>query len=134
MSLTEAIAQQPTWVQMWLNVLLLGAFILPLALLIWRETRLAGVATIAASVIAGFAVDWLYGQMGYVKLLGLPHIILWVPLVIYLWSLQGKDHVRPWPRRIIWAIVAILCISLAFDITDSVRWLLGERTPTFLPA
>ncbi|WP_415403280.1 hypothetical protein [Tateyamaria sp. SN3-11] len=134
MTFNEAMALQPTWVQLWLNILFFGAFVLPLALLIWRETRLAAVLTVLASVAAAVSINWLYAQMGYVKLLGLPHLIFWGPVVVYLWRLQGQGHVRLWPRRIIWVVVAIICVSLAFDAVDVIRWLLGERTPTILPA
>ena len=34
-----------------------------------------------------------------------------------------------WPRRIIWFIIAIICISLVFDFIDVARWILGERAP-----
>lgn len=134
MTFNEAMALQPMWVQLWLNILFFGAFVLPLALLIWRETRLAGVVTVLASVAAAVSINWMYAQMGYVKLLGLPHLIFWGPVVVYLWRLQGRGHVRLWPRRIIWVVVAIICVSLAFDAVDVIRWLLGERSPTILPA
>ena len=134
MTFNEAMALQPMWVQLWLNILFFGAFVLPLALLIWRETRLAGVVTVLASVAAAVSINWMYVQMGYVKLLGLPHLIFWGPVVVYLWRLQGRGHVRLWPRRIIWVVVAIICVSLAFDAVDVIRWLLGERSPTILPA
>lgn len=129
MSLEEALTLQPAWVQYWLYVLLAGAFVLPFALLIWRSTRLAAVLTILSSVAAGFGVDLLYQRMGYVKLLGLPHILIWTPLLVYLILLARRPDVPVWPRRILWAIVGTILISLAFDYTDAIRWLLGERTP-----
>ena len=55
MSFAEAMAAQPTWVVIWMNVLLLGGFILPVALLIWPETRLAGLFSLlgnAANAVA----------------------------------------------------------------------------------
>jgi len=75
MTFNEAIALQPAWVGMWLNILLFGAFILPVSLLIWKQTRITAIITVVASVVGGMATQWLFGQMGYVKLLGLPHII-----------------------------------------------------------
>ena len=133
MSFEEAMAAQPAWVSIWLNVLLVGAFILPLTLLIWRQSRLAGILTVPASVLAGALVTWMYSAMGYVKLLGLPHVVIWTPLVIYLIAQARKPEMPVWPQRIIWVIVAVLLISLAFDYTDVTRYLLGNRTPTILP-
>ncbi len=127
MSFAEAMALQPTWVQIWLNVLLLGAFILPLSFLIWRASRIAGVLTLAASLLSAVSINWMYGQMGYVKLLGLPHIVFWTPLAIYLWRQIRRPDMPVWPRRLMSVTLVVIAISLAFDYVDVARWLLGER-------
>lgn len=127
MSFAEAMALQPTWVQIWLNVLLVGAFILPLSLLMWRASRMAGVLTLAASLLSAVSINWMYGQMGYVKLLGLPHIVFWTPLAIYLWRQIRRPEMPVWPRRLMSVTLVVIAISLAFDYVDVARWLLGER-------
>jgi len=129
MTLPEAIELQPAWVGLWLNWLFFGAFILPLSLLIWRQSRLAGVATVAVSLIGAGGVFWLFGQLGYVKLLGLPHILVWTPLAVWLWHQMRRSGMPVWPRRIILVILATIVISLVFDYADLVRYLLGERAP-----
>ena len=129
MTFEEALAAQPAWVGIWLYVLLAGAFVLPLALLVWRQSRIAGIVTVVAGVLAGVGVNWIYEQMGYVKLLGLPHIIIWTPLVIWLIGQIRRADMPLWPRRIMIVVVAVICVSLAFDYTDVARYLLGERTP-----
>lgn len=129
MTLEEAIATQPQWVQIWVNVLFLGAFVLPLALLIWKPSRLAGLMTVAASVLAAAGVYWIYGRLGYVRLLGLPHIVFWTPLVFWLWRQQARPDMPAWPRRIILAVCAVITVSLVFDYADAARYLLGERQP-----
>ena len=129
MTFEEAIALQPEWVQIWLNVLLAGAFLLPLLLLIWRPTRLAGLLTVASSAAAGFGVTWLYGQMGYVRLLGLPHILLWTPVLIYLAVLLRRPGIGPAPRLVLALVAATIAVSLVFDYVDFARYLLGERAP-----
>ena len=134
MSFAEAVAAQPAWVGIWLNVLLLGGFVLPLALFIWRETRRAALFSVLGNVVNMLGVQWLFSKMGYVKLLGLPHILMWVPLVIYLVILARRETTRVWPRRICWAVVAVLSVSLAFDIVDVLRWIFGERAAFTLPA
>lgn len=134
MTLEEAIAQQPQWVQIWLNILLLGAFILPAVLLIWRQTRVAGIVSLIVSATAAYGVVWLYDRMGYVKLLGLPHLFLWTPLVIYLVGQFRRDDLPQIPRVLLGAVIATLLISLAFDFSDVIRYILGERVPTALPA
>lgn len=134
MTLHQAIALQPKWIGYWLDWLLFGAFILPLALLIWRQSRIAAIVTVAASVIGAFGVAWLYGQLGYVKLLGLPHIVLWTPLAYYLFMQTKRADIPRWPRRIIVVVLATILISLAFDYADVLRYALGERTPAAKPA
>ncbi|MEZ5834098.1 MAG: hypothetical protein R3D05_23240, partial [Dongiaceae bacterium] len=133
MTLPEAIAQQPQWIGLWLNWLLFAAFILPFALLIWRQSRIAALAAIVTAVAGAFGIGWLYDRMGYVKLLGLPHIVLWTPLAIYLVVQLRRADMPQWPRRIIMVVLATILISLAFDYTDAVRYLLGERTPLASP-
>lgn len=127
MTFNEAMALQPMWVQIWLNVLLLGAFVLPLSFLFWRQSRIAGVVTLGAALLAAFAIMWMYDQMGYVKLLGLPHVILWTPVAVYLWRQIRRADMPAWPRRLMSISLMIIAISLAFDYVDVARWVLGER-------
>lgn len=134
MTFEEAIAQQPQWVVYWLNWLLFGGVFLPVSLLIWRQSRGAGLAAIVAAVASGIATTMMYERLGYVKLLGLPHIVAWTPLVIYLIAQIRRDDMPIWPRRIMMVVVATIGISLAFDYVDLLRYLLGERVPSILPA
>ncbi len=134
MTLQEAIAQQPAWIGYWLKWLLFGAFILPLALLFWRQSRVAGIVAVAASLTGALGTNWLYNQMGYVKLLGLAHIIVWTPLAIYLVYQIRRADMPKWPRWIIGVVLVSILTSLAFDYTDVLRYLLGERTPLAMPA
>ena len=134
MTFDQAVALQPLWVQYWLKWLLFGAFILPLALLIWRQSRLTAVAAIVAGVASGFATNWLFNNLGYVKLLGLGHIPFWTPLAIYLFYQIRRADMPQWPRRIIMVVLATLTISLAFDYVDVARYLLGERAVATAPA
>jgi hypothetical protein len=129
MTFEDAMALQPMWLQIWLNVLIFGAFLLPLSFLIWRQSRVAGIVTLVASVVAGASVAWMYGQMGYVRLLGLPHLIFWTPLAIYLWRQIKRADMPVWPRRLMSVTLVIIAISLVFDYTDTARWVLGEREP-----
>lgn len=128
MTLEEALAAQPAWLGLWLNWMLVGAFFLPLALFIWKPTRLAAVLAIVTGILSALGVGMLYDQWGYVKLLGLPHILLWTPFALYLVHLLRRG-LEPWPRLIVIVILATILISLAFDYTDALRYLLGNRAP-----
>jgi hypothetical protein len=129
MTLQEAIAQQPAWVGYWLIWLTFGGLVLPLALLIWQPSRVAAVLAFLANIAAAFAVQWIFDRLGYVKLLGLPHVLFLTPLVVYLIAQTRRPNMPDWPKRILFVVIATLLVSLAFDYTDVARYLLGERAP-----
>lgn len=129
MTLAEAIGTQPAWISWWLNWMMIGLFVIPIVLLIWRESRLVGILALVAGVLSAVSIGWLYDQMGYVKLLGLPHIILYVPLAIFTWRRMTAEDVRRLPYVLMGIMLATMVVSLAFDITDTLRWLMGERAP-----
>lgn len=129
MTLQDALAQQPAWLAWWLNWLMVGAFVLPAALLIWRQTRIAGAAAIVAGILAAVGTSWLFDRFGYVKLLGLPHIVLWTPLAIYMLKLLRQTDLPNYARSILLIVLATILISLAFDYTDFMRYVLGNRAP-----
>ena len=134
MTLEQAMADQPAWLNIWLPILMFGTFVLPLALLIWKPSRLAGLATIAAGLLSFVSISWMYEQLGYVKLLGLPHVILYTPVVIYFVARLRSGALPKYATWIMSISLIIIVISLAFDYTDVARYFLGERTPTAVPA
>lgn len=128
-SFGDAIAMQPAWVQLWVTWLTAIGLAAPLLLLIWRETRVAGAVSLAAMLASGFAVQALYDSLGYVRLLGLPHVIVWTPLAVYLVWLMLRRPVRPFPRGVMIVFVATMAVSLLFDVADVARYVLGETAP-----
>lgn len=129
MSFSQALAAQAPWLTVWFYWLAIGVFALPLALLIWPQTRLAALASVAGNIFNAITVPWMYASLGYIKLLGLPHVIVWTPLAWFLWRLIKQPDMPLWPRRIMVVVLATLLGSLAFDYVDVARYLLGERTP-----
>ena len=134
MTFQEAISHQPQWVQLWLNWLLFAAVALPLTLFIWKQTRITAAIALVANIGGGLGTGWLYSQMGYVKMLGLPHIIFWTPLAIYFFLTLRSRNLSSWPRWIMTVVLVTIVISLAFDYTDLLRYALGNRTATYMPA
>ena len=134
MTLEEAMADQAAWLNIWLPILMFGSFALPLALLIWKPSRTAGFATIIAGLLSFVAISWMYEQLGYVKLLGLPHVLFYTPLVIYFVSRLRSGALPKYARWVMTVSLVIILISLAFDYTDVARYFLGERTPLAIPA
>jgi hypothetical protein len=127
MTFEEAIAEQPQWVQLWvswMSFVLIGSFV---ALLFSKATRRDALILLAVNLPMVFAMQWLYAQVGYVRLLGLPHVIFWTPLVIYfIRRLRDPSITAPF-RQVIWLLLSTMIISLGFDYADVARYLLGER-------
>ena len=121
----------PTWIYIWLNILSLVVMLsIPFAF-ISRQAR-----WILLSILLIFpTMIWLYGEIGYVRLLGIVHIIFWTPLMIYLWHGRGQWRVGDTlTGKWLVLVFFVIAISLAFDYTDVIRWLLGERGHSYLPA
>lgn len=134
MSFEDAIAQQPQWVQIWVKVMtvvLIGAF---LVLLFSKATRRDSLAILIAMVPIMLMMQWLYDTLGYVRLLGLPHVIFWTPLAVYLWWRLSDPRINAPFRQVIWLLLATITVSLAFDYVDVARYLLGERAALVTPA
>ena len=89
-TLGEAIATEPVWLQGWVAVLV--AVHLPaIAFAVGREAgrwrlRSEPIAILVDFAVAGVAMDWLYGQVGYVRFLGLAHLIGWTPAFVWVLS------------------------------------------------
>lgn len=118
------VASAPLWVQYWLNFMgVVLALSIPFAFA-RVEARWALLVT-AASLPAMIA---LHSLVGYVRLLGLVHVVIWTPFVIYLW--RRREHWRvkaTLSGKWILILFLTMIVSLAFDYADVARWLLGER-------
>ena len=71
-------------------------------------------------------MNYLYETYGFVRLIGLSHVLVWTPVLIYL----GRQW-RSFDRRTLfgaWVTVLIVTngISLAFDYIDVVRYFAGD--------
>lgn len=130
-TLSDAImATQPTWLISYLYVLVaanLGAvfFIAKRTENGWRP-RYEALAIIVAFLLAGQFMDYLYAQYGYVRLLGLAHIVFWTP--VYAWIfMHRKDYdTTPYFAKFVLFYLVMAGISLTIDVIDVARYLLGE--------
>jgi len=115
------------WQTVWLYWMSFAITVTPLVLILSKATRLDAVIVFLTNLAMFIGMSWVYDQMGYVRLLGIVHVILWTPLFIYLF-LRAKNAEMPLLCRLImWMFAATLAVSLVFDYTDVVRYLLGER-------
>ena len=132
-SLQDAIATLPAWVRIWITWMNIAVVSALAIFVIWRRTWLDAAVLLIVNIAMIVTMLTLYAEVGFVRLLGLPHLIWWMPLVGYfVWRIRKADLPQP-PRVAMMALAATLTVSLAFDAVDVVRWLMGERA-SMLPA
>ncbi len=129
MPLSDAIATLPQWVRLWITWLSGVMFATPIVLLIWRASSLEAIVIIASNIAMVISMNFLYDQVGFVRLLGLPHVIFWTPLAIWLVMRLRQGHLPRIPAVVTGIFVATIVVSLAFDYVDVARYLLGETGP-----
>lgn len=130
-SLGEAIMQQPAWLVAWVGLLV----ITNLASVLFIARREAGggwgvrwsaLAILGAFIGAATFMEYLYGQYGYVRLLGLAHIVFWTP--VYVWILTRRREMAPAGSlfaKYLAAYLVINGISLVVDVADVTRHVAG---------
>ena len=123
----EDIMRQPAWVGIWV-MYLAGLNLIGCVLFAWKyvEARWG----LGLFLLSAIAMSQLYDAMGYVRLLGITHIVVWTPLLIYLWRRREIIKIKPVPSRTFFAVLFLTnLISLAFDYADLARYIGGERAP-----
>ncbi len=128
MTFNEAMFSIATgWILVWFYWLGYAIVATPVILAFSRATRRDALIVLLTNIGVVASMGWLYEQIGYVRLLGIVHVILWTPLFVYLFC-RAKNGEMTLPfRLVIWLFVTTLAVSLAFDYVDVVRYLLGDR-------
>lgn len=129
-SLGGALLAEPLWLQGWV-LLLVVVHLLAIVFVVGREdgarrVRAEPVAILASFLVAAILMEWLFQQYGYVRLLGLAHLLGWTP--VYVWVLLRRRRIglATLHGRWIHAYLLIAGLSLIIDAVDVVRWLLGD--------
>ena len=130
LTLGEAMATEPLWLTSWVAVL--GTVSAAAILFVlgrddgrWRvrpEPNAILVSFVAAAVFMG----WLYDQVGYVRLLGLAHVVCWGPAYAWILSRRRAIGTVSWFGRYVHLYLVIAGISLVIDTIDVVRHLAGD--------
>jgi hypothetical protein len=129
-SLMEAMGTEPLWLQAWVGVLMA----VNLAALLFVARREAGgwkvrwepVAILVSFFAAAMMMDALYAAVGYVRLLGLAHLVFWGPVWGWILWHRSQYSTRNAFGVYLHAYLVIAGISLAIDALDVVRYLLGD--------
>ena len=66
-------------------------------------------------------------RFGFVRFLGISHIIWWTPLIIYLFLRRKQFDLKTLAGK--WVVVMLITnsVSLAIDYVDVVRYMAGDR-------
>lgn len=130
-TLGEAIsATQPSWLLAYLTVLVaanLGAvfFIAKRTANGWRP-RYEAIAIVVSFLLAGEFMEYLYQQYGYVRLLGLAHIVFWTPVYAWIFTHRKDYETTPYFAKFVVFYLVMAGISLTIDMIDVARYALGE--------
>jgi hypothetical protein len=127
MTFNEAMFSSTGWIRVWFYWLGYAIVATPVILAFSKGTRRDALIVLLTNICVIASMGWLYEQTGYVRLLGVVHVILWTPLFIYLFGRAKNGEMALPLRLVIWLFVATLAVSLAFDYVDVMRYLLGER-------
>ncbi len=121
----QGLLSMPLPWQAWLLALVSANLIAPLFFLGRVEAQV-----VAALVVSMVLMTILTGRFGFSRILGLGHIIAWVPLLAFLWSrltdAPASDSFGLWLR----AVIALDAASLVIDAVDVARFLAGDRAET----
>ncbi len=79
-------------------------------------------------MMAAFLIMWgIYVKKGFVRLLGLGHLIAWTPQVV--WYAQVVGETAGWFKYWLISAIAVNGLSLAIDFVDVIRYSLGDKQP-----
>lgn len=131
MTMMETAATAPAPLSWWLNWLGLVLVAAPLLMLALRGSRREGAVALGVIALTWVIVEAMHGRFGYVRLLGLPHLILWTPLI--WWLARRRGGMKPLARAAATVFIVTVALCLVIDATDTARWIAGDRAPTLPP-
>ena len=118
---------QPIAVQLWVLWMTVAIFIVPGLLLRHESSRREGKVILASSIVLAVLMLLWHSQVGYTRIVALPHILIWTPLLVYLYARRNNLASPSLVRRMTTVLVLTIVVSLAFDFTDVILYILGER-------
>lgn len=130
LTLGEAMATEPNWLQAWVLVLV----VTHLAAVFFVAYRKEGkwlvhyesLAIVASFMASGAFMNWLYGQVGYVRLLGLAHLVFWTPAFVWILTRRKAIGFDSLFGKYIAVYLVVAGVSLGIDLVDVIRYFIGD--------
>ncbi len=115
----------PLWVRLWIPF---GLGAANLAAFFLTHTPTGYWAAWSAAFVVAVNGPIILVQRGWGKVLALPHLIVWIPLLAYVVHRIGEPDVTN--TELVYGIVLLVVngISVVFDAADTWRWFAGERS------
>lgn len=118
----------PLWIQVWVGWILIPVNAAAFFLL---DQDVGKVTAIAAAFVVATNVPIMLRERGLSKLMSLPHLFAWIPLLILLVARlndqSGAAPMTAFAQIYATIVIGVNGISLIFDVVDSWRWLRGDR-------
>ncbi len=111
--------------QVWIALLILANGIAPLVFIGSTEAQVVWISFLVAAAIQMA----IFVRLGFVRLLGLGHLAIWIPMLIWLApraALAGSGSLF---GRWLTVVFVLDLLSLLIDLVDVVRYALGDRHP-----
>lgn len=113
------------WV-IWVGMLLAANMVAPLFFIETIEAQ----AVLAAAMAGAMIQMVIFGNQGFVRLLGIGHVF-WIPLVLWLLTRLDTDTLETPFGMWLGAVMVLNSLSLLIDVVDVIRYIKGERTPLY---
>ena len=129
-SLNEAIATEPVWLQAWVMILV-ATNLAALLFAVRRENerwrfRAEPLAIVFSFLAAAVFMGWLYERVGYVRLLGLAHVLFWGPVWFWIFRRRRAIGTHTVFGKYVRLYLAIAGASLVIDTLDVIRYFVGD--------
>ena len=134
--LAAAAALEPEWLRWWFRALIASNLFAVFFILQRSDGRFRvrkeSLAILVSFVAVGVMMNWMYGKVGYVRLLGLPHLIFWTPIFFWILGKFRRDAYSGPFKYYAFFYLVIVGTSLIIDTSDLIRYLLGDHQPLHL--
>lgn len=116
------ISASPLWVQIWIGIMM--AVLLPSFILAFKKSEARHVAW--SLVLLGIWTPILIHAFGASRLWGITHLSFWTPVFVIALVAVIRNGLEGWYQKWLAAVVAVIGVSLVFDIYDVLRFFSGE--------
>lgn len=121
MTLLEHLQQEPIWLQIWINWLVL----INLGGIVFVWSRVEPRWVVIAFLCSATFMNYLFGIHGYQRILGSAHIIFWTPLLVYLFLRRNEIGRYGVSALYLGVVFATDLISLMIDFADVGRFFIN---------